>query len=254
MVSSLKRTGLALLIVAGMARSAHADNVQKCVDASERGQKAQRAGKLSDAKAAFLECAAEKCPGVVKQACAGWLDDVNAALPSIVVAVTDADHHDIVAAKVTVDGKPAALGHAVQLDPGSHTVAVEADGYDSNGDSLVARENEKGRTITIVLTKHVDKVPAPPPPPVHDESHGREIRPITWFTGGLAVAGLASFTTFAILGRTQADNLRATCAPFCADSDRSSAHTKYLIADISLVAAIVLAGVSVYTYLTGPER
>lgn len=228
---------------------AAADEVDRCVAASEKGQKERRAGNLMDARTAFLQCAAEKCPSVVKSACSEWLEQVNASLPTIIIAVADPDRKDIVDARILVDGKAVVLGRAVQLDPGPHSIAAEADGFQSQTQSIVARETEHNRSVSFTLTKKTSETPSTPKN--HDEQRGT--RPITWITGGLALAAFGSFAGFGLRGRFMAADLRDTCAPNCTVDQRDSAHTSYLIADISLIAAVVLGGVSVVTYFATRE-
>lgn len=228
---------------------ASADEVDRCVAASEKGQKERRAGNLMEARAAFLACAAEKCPSVVKSACSEWLDQVNAALPTLIIAVTDADHKDLVDARILVDGKSVALGRAVQVNPGPHSVTAEADGFQSQTQSIVARETERNRALSFSLSKRAAETPPPPKPSTEEKG----IRPITWITGGLAIAALGSFAGFGLRGRFIASDLRDTCAPTCTTADRDRAHTSYVIADISLIAAVILGGVSVVTYFANKD-
>lgn len=249
MVSSLKlAAAFAVAAVLVSPSLAHADDVDRCVAASEKGQKDRRAGHLNDARSAFLVCADGRCPAVVRTACAEWLEQVNAALPTIVVAVTDAEKRDVVEAHVSVDGKEVALGRAVTLDPGPHTVSVDAAGFEPHSQQIVARETERGRTISAVLTRKI----APPPPPRAAEE--RSIRPITLITGGAAVLALGSFAVFGLTGRSQADDLRTSCAPACSDADRSAVKTRYIVADISLIAAVILGGVSVWTLMAADSK
>jgi hypothetical protein len=251
-LNQLRAAIFAALAVITTASLASADEVDRCVAASERGQKERRAGNLMEARTAFLQCAAEKCPHVVKTACAEWGEQVNAALPSIIVAVTDSEKRDIVDAKISVDGKPVVLGRVVQLDPGPHTIAVEADGFQSATQAIVARETERNRAVHVTLGPKgaVTKTPEPPPPPAESSS----IRPITWITGGLALVALGGFGFFGVRGRVQAADLRDTCAPDCTADQRSTVKTTYVIADVSLIAAVLLGGVSMYTFLTRDSK
>jgi hypothetical protein len=232
---------------------ARADEVDRCVAASERGQKERRAGHLNDAKAAFLECAADKCPSVVKKTCREWSDQVTAAIPSVIVTVTDFDKRDLADAKAEIDGKPATLGRSFELDPGPHTITVKADGYDNASQSIVARENEHGREVQIVLARHVDAPPPSQPTPPPTTEHGGGVRTITWVTGGLTVVALGSFAVFGFSGRGLASDLRDSCAPACTQSQKDQVETRYRIADISLIAAVILGGVTVYTLLSNRD-
>lgn len=260
MSSSLNRCLSRRLVAAGffaaalaIPGAASADEVDRCVAASEAGQKERRAGNLMEARTAFLQCAADKCPSVVRVACSGWLDEVNASLPTIVVAVTDAEHKDIVDAKILVDDKPVSLGRAVPLDPGPHTIAVEAEGFQSSSQSIVARESEHNRPLAFRLVKRSSEPMTPSPAPRTEHEKEKGISTLTWITGGLSLAAFGSFAAFGVRGRVLASDLRDTCAPACSESDRSTVHTSYVIADISLIAAVILGGVSVYTYLSNRD-
>ena len=64
----------------------------------------------------------------------------------------------------------------------------------------------------------------------------------------MGAAGLASFTYFALSGRSDHSDLER-CKPDCTESDVNSVHTKYLIADISLGVSVAALGVAAYLLL-----
>jgi hypothetical protein len=234
---------------------ASADDVDRCVAASERGQSSRRRGALSDARDAFIQCSANKCPAVVRAACVEWLDQVDAVIPSVVVAVTAPDGTDLASARVLIDGRRIPHGKSEALDPGSHTIDVEADGYESASQPFLAREGERNRSIRISLAKRkvaVFEAPAPRSRPESRSDTSVGASPVTWITGGLAVVALGSFAYFGLSGRARASELRDQCAPSCPLSERDAVQTKYVIADVSLLAAVVLGGVSVWTLLSRP--
>jgi hypothetical protein len=71
--------------------------------------------------------------------------------------------------------------------------------------------------------------------------------------GGLAVAGAASFSYFALSGHAEMGPLDR-CKPYCNPDDVQSVRTKYLLADISLgVSVLALAGAG-YWLLTEPKQ
>lgn len=241
----LRAVGAALLVLAAPSTAA-ADEVDRCVAASERGQEARRSGALASAREAFIACSADTCPAVVRAACAEWLDALAKIAPTVTVAITTPDGNDVASARVAIDGRATTLGSAVSLDPGVHRIDVDADGYDKATMPFVAREGEPNRVVRVTLVK---KKTAEPPP--RTASGGRPSA-VTWITGGLAVVALGSFTYFGLTGRARAADLRDTCAPGCAESDRAAVATRYIVADVSLLGALVLGSVSLWTLVSTP--
>src|SRR5262245_17026817 len=86
--------GLCALVA--LSASARADEASgaKCVEAAYHAQELRDHGRLREARAALLTCAAPTCPAVVERDCRAWLSDVDERLPMIVVAVVDPDGHD----------------------------------------------------------------------------------------------------------------------------------------------------------------
>lgn len=236
----------ALMVLSTIAPIARADEVDRCVEASERGQNARRRRALVAARDAFIECAADTCPAIVRSTCSDWVRQVDATLPTVVVAVLTAkDKEDLPSARVTIDGRPVLLdGAAVAIDPGAHTIDAQSEGYAATKLEFIAREGERARILRVMLPKTAA--------PAADAGKRAAVQPITWITGGLALAALGSFAFFGAKGASDADELRSTCAPFCSTGQRDAVATKYLVADVSLVAAVVLGGVSVWTLVSRP--
>jgi hypothetical protein len=170
---------------------------------------------------------------------------VEAVLPTVVVAAVTPDEKDVPSASMTLDGRRVVDGIAVPVDPGAHRIDVQAEGYEDATLRFVAREGEHARIVRVTLTKHVEASTTP-------KSEGYTVRPITWITGGLAVLALGSFAYFGATGSSRAEELRSTCAPRCPEYERDAVATRYVVADVSLVAAVVLGGVSVWTLLSNP--
>lgn len=237
-----------LLVVSTVAPLASADEVDRCVEASERGQNARRRRALVAAREAFIECAADSCPAIVRSTCSEWVRQVEATLPTVVVAVLSAkDKEDVPSARLTIDGRTVVLdGTAIVIDPGAHTIDAQSEGYVRTKLDFIAREGERARILRVML-------PKAGAPPTTDRGSDVGVQPITWITGGLALAALGSFAFFGAKGASDAHELRSTCAPFCSTDQRDAVATKYLVADVSLVAAVVLGGVSVWTLVSRPS-
>src|SRR4051812_33369680 len=78
-----------------------------CFDHHELGQELRQAGKLVEARAAFLECAASSCPTAVQRDCERWSREVAAELPRLELRVRFAGkpRKD---ASIEIDGEPRA--------------------------------------------------------------------------------------------------------------------------------------------------
>ena len=115
-----------LLMVA--ASPARADD-EACFRAAVEGQKLERSGKLLDARERFVACAQRSCDAAaVVEKCTGWLNGVEAALPSLTIAVKDAEGRDVVAQRARLDEADAGAalgGRSIPVDPGMHRVVVE---------------------------------------------------------------------------------------------------------------------------------
>ena len=239
-------------ILAGPARADEKADKVACVAASDEGQKLRDQGKLKSARDQFLVCARDLCPAAVRKDCAGWLASVEAGMPTIVLAAVDADQHDLIAVRVTMDGQPVVStldGKAIPVDPGPHKLRFEAEGLAPVEMPVLVREGEQRRVVSARFAPKSapsvkDAPPPPPPPPPAPVSRPVPVAPIV-----LGVLGLGAFGSFAYLGITGKNDLahlHETCGVThtCAQADVDATHTKLLAADISLGAGVVLVGVA----------
>lgn len=135
------------------AQSASAD-VQACLDASERGQRARAEGKLREARDQFLLCGSETCPAMVRRDCAQWQGEVLATLPSVVLGAKDKAGRDLFDVTVSMDGDPlvhALDGKSIAVDPGPHTFEFERSGWAAVVQRALVKEGEKSRVIAVTF-------------------------------------------------------------------------------------------------------
>jgi tetratricopeptide (TPR) repeat protein len=92
--------------------------------------------------------------------------------------------------------------------------------------------------------------PKPVPPPARTE---RPVPTAAYVLGGISLAGLATFGTLAILGRSEQSELEASCSPKCSPVQVQPMKTKFLIADIGLSVFAVSLGGAGYLVLTRPS-
>jgi hypothetical protein len=222
-----------LLLACSVVTPARADD-EACFRAAVEGQKLQRAGKLLDARERFVACAQRACDAAaVVDKCAGWLHEVEVALPSLTLAVLDAGGHDVIARAARIDDADASAalgGRSIPLDPGPHRVTVEVAGTTLTENVLV-RQGEKDRSIVFhVPSAGLEAVEARAPTP------GRGL-----LAGAIAAGGVAAISTvlFGVFGaRGVSDRSTFGCATGCAADHYTSVHQDFVIADASLGVAI----------------
>lgn len=224
-----------------------------CAEASERAQELRSVGKLLAARERLLVCARSSCPGVVRKDCSDWLSEVERVTPSLVPTARDAAGHDVTSARVIVDGVTLTSGldgRAIPVDPGRHTLRVEAASGTAQSELLV-REGERGRVVSMVLEGSTP-VPGPaaatapvPTLPIssgHEAPRRRGPPVVAYGLGGLGIVALGSFAFFGLTGQGDVDHLRTTCAPGCAQDDVDAAKTKLMVADVSLAVGALALG------------
>lgn len=221
---------------------------QACIAANERGNDLRWKSRLLDAKAELLACSAEACPEVVREECAQLVRRVDADIPTLRFAVTDARGRAVTQVTITIDGAPLAgdpSSGARAFDPGTYHLRVESPGLVPRDLDVVVRAGEKNRLVGVSLDA-ATPAPASTPPP--RDAAIRPIPPAVWVLGGVSLVGLGAFTVFALRGKdTEA------CAPGCSQDQVDSLRRDYLIGDISLGVAAVSLGVATVLFLTRPE-
>lgn len=126
----------------------------QCVETNARAQHLRTEGKLSEARELLRKCADPACPIIVRSDCTKRIDEMQSAQPTITFGVKDAAGNDVIAVKVTVDGKPLADkldGTALPVDPGQHVFTFEIAGQPPLTRTLVVAEGEKERRELIVI-------------------------------------------------------------------------------------------------------
>lgn len=248
-MAALLQPSLARAEPEDQARGANGANVPNvkgaCVEAYESSQVSRKNGELLKAHEALRACAREECPVLVRTDCANWLEDLEEALPSIVVRATvdGVERNDVA---VSVDGelvKSGLDGKAIAIDPGPHHLHYETPGFPPLDATVVVREGEHFRPVAAAFESPRAETPTPPP----------TIRPIplsAWIFAGASVVATGSFVGWAVAGKDRRDTLERQCAPFCATSDVDGVRQRYLAADISLAAAVASLGLASFFYVT----
>jgi hypothetical protein len=257
---------------------AHADNpsVGECLSATEAATKLKSQHKLKASRAQLLVCSSASCPGEIRQECAKKIEEVNAAIPSIVFAVKNQAGKDVIAVKVTVDGQVVAErldGSAIQIDPGAHEVTVEAEGQPPVTESLVVHEGEKDRRESITVGTPAPATTAPSTgggattpapgggsekPP--EEGSGNGLRVAGLVTAGVGAVGLVlggvfgamASSTYSTAKNECGPNLGA-CKPGNAIKDHDAAVTDATISTVGFIAGGVLAAGGLTLFFIAPK-
>ena len=268
---------------AGLAHAAPpSEDAQACVAASTRGQTDRDEGRLLAARDQLLSCAREGCPSIVKKSCAGWLTELGERIPSVVVRVHEAGQRDITDAHVLLDGRAVALdGRPVPLDPGMHTLSIEAQGGPPIERTFLVAERERGRLFIVEVPArsvapansasapdasrseesdpgkraepHASTTAAEPSSAGHEQSSPPARAHVhvpggAWVLGGLGVAGVVTFAALLAKAKHDLDELEHTCSPDCPESESDAGYRKLLAADVSLgIGLAALAGAGAWT-------
>jgi hypothetical protein len=245
-------------------RAAHAD-AASCTQAHASAQREQKAGRLKSASQQFMACGSdETCPERVRNDCVERYNAVEKLVPTVILSLTDASGKDVTGAQVYSNDALLTSeldGRAIALEPGRYTFRfVLPSGEEVKTDALV-REGEKNRVVTAKLEAPAEPAatetgPVSTAPTTPTEARDGGLPAGFWVASGIGVAALASFTTFAVMGRRKHEDL-ADCSPDCDASrqdDYDSLKRNYLIADISLGAAAVSFGVATVLFLTSGNK
>lgn len=253
---------LLVLLLLGPRPATARPEVERCIENAQDGQAARDRGALLNARGRFRGCAQKECPPAIRRDCAAWLDAVERALPSIVVRARDPERRDVLDATVRVDGRVAASrldGRPIALDPGQHVVRVES----SAGAAelpVVVRQGEQNRPVDLQvgppkLPLVIAPVPAPrpvQPPRAPEPSRARAIS--GWIALGAGAAGVAGFAALGLHARSEADDMRRTCAGHCDPARVDAAERAALLANVALGVGIAAAGAGTWLLWIAPSR
>lgn len=257
--------GVLLTVAASAPHVARADDAA-CIAASEAEATLQKQVKFHEALKQLALCADPSCPVDVKTECSERIVAINAAMPTLVLAAADESGNDLVAVTVTLDGAPLATtldGRALAIDPGSHELRFEAAGKPPLDRSIVLRQGEKDRHLSVVLG--VPKAAEPlASPAVRGEPSGSawsSNRTLALVSGGVGLVGLGVGAAFGLTAMSDWSTAKGDCnATSCSTASRvrgeSARDSAVTAGDVSTAAFIVgaagLAG-GVVLWLTAPR-
>lgn len=219
----------------------------QCLSSYEKGQRDRLEGHYSDARAEFVVCANDACPGTLRPDCVKWLDELELAIPSVVLSARDEDDREILDVEVREGAKVLARkldGRALALDPGKHQLTFVRGNGEQKVVDLVLHEGE--RTIPVAARFVGLRLSVEPQ---------RPLRPVPWTVyafGGLSALALGTFVVSAASGRSEQTDELDACRPSCSGDQVDSVRTKYLVADVALGVSVLSAGAAAYFFFTRP--
>ena len=264
----LARIGLVVMLFAfGTQAAPKKSEIKKqCADAYVQAQKLKRGGELTKAREQLIVCAKSECMAAVKKDCLTWLDEVNEAIPSVVVVAEDPQGNETLQVKVTVDGEVVAesLGtEGIELNPGTHQFRFELEGQDPVEQEVILRAGERNKKVTVHFGEPEADKPAeietePAVAPEIDQPAEKKGPPVaSYVLGGVGVVALAGAGFFWLGAESKKSDLEDSgCKPNCDSADVDSIKQKRLFGDIALGVGVVSLGVATYLWLSPsqPEK
>lgn len=252
---------LSAALTTALPRKAYAD-AKSCAASHASGQREMKAGRLRLAAELFTACGSDDaCPDPIRAECTEFLESVRRTMPTVIFSVIDDAGKDV--SNVRVYSTDELLieqldGRALEIDPGKHRLRFVLPWGDVLSSDVLIREGEKNRVVEVRLEKNNGAAPAEvpassPQDPTPEKAPERSSPPVAAYVAtGLAVAGLGTFTAFALLGNADKTKLE-DCAPGCTPGERERYDTmkrSYLIADIGLGVGAVSAVVATVLFVT----
>jgi len=161
-------------------------------------------------------------------------------------------------ATVTRDGAeigPGALGIALPVEPGAHTIVVTAPGREERRTTVTLNE---GDAVERTLDAGA-KLPEPAGSTAPAAStHGAGRRTLAFVLAGVGAVGVAAGAATGILAIQKRDDLAANCYPanVCNDAGADAAnagHTYATVSTVSFIAGGVALGAAVVLFATSPR-
>jgi hypothetical protein len=245
----------ALLLLCGSAR-ADGPSIAECLASSSASLKLGREHHLQEERAQLLICASVACPDAIRNECIRRVDEVNAAIPTLIFEAKDAAGNDLSAVTLTMDGQilvQSLDGTALPIDPGRHVFVLETPGQPPVQKELVLREAQKDRRETISFgpppapasTSQAPAKPEPvpaPPPPEHDGGLGTQ-KIVALVAGGVGVVGLGVGTAFGLVALSKKSTAQSACPGLCANPDGVSKWSDAVSAANGATVGFVIGGV-----------
>ena len=241
----------AVSVCASFAATSHAGDKERCAAAYDQTQNEREKGRLIEARRQARTCSAAVCAPFIVKDCARWLAEIEASVPTVVIAAEDATGADTLRVRVSVDGRvigEALDGKAIDLDPGPHRLRFELAGTPTIEQEVLIRQGEKDRRIAVSFLASGAAPPGAPAAP----GSSRGVPAWAWISGGLGLAFAGAAVGFGVDGLRAVSSLQkgcnsqnpAVCAPVPPGSYSPDADNARKDRDLGLVLGFGAAAVT----------
>lgn len=224
----------------------------RCADAYKSAQVQRKNGALKRARESLLVCLSDRCPSVMQPDCTRWLTEVEAALPSVSFAAKGVDGADLTSVRVSLDGQlvtDTLDGKSISVDPGSHSLRFEYADEQPIEQTIVMREGEKARVVSVSWAREKAAENGAAPADV-EQRQSKGAPASAWITGAVGLGALATFGVLGVHGMQRRSDLEKECFGQCSQSQVDSIKTELTVADIALGVGIASLGLSAVLFLT----
>ena len=215
------RASLSLLACVGACSvpataSAAPPTTAECLAASDVSIDAANGHRLRAERSQLLVCSDSSCPAEIRVECIRRVEEVNAAIPTIIFEARDAAGADLSEATIAMDGELLAQridGVALPIDPGQHAFTFERVGQPTVRKVFVIREGQKERreVITFDWQALPSKTVA---------GHALRVQKILAIAAAaVGVAGLGLGAAFGIDAMSKRKDAERICPDQCADNN-----------------------------------
>jgi hypothetical protein len=218
----------------------------ECVASYQQAQVSRQEGDLLKAQQELVSCAGAGCPDAMQADCSRWLEEVQAALPSVVFRALTSSGADIADARIELDAQPerALDGRSITLNPGKHQVTVRAPHFAPVTLQVQFAEGQKLRQQALTLHPITDR---PSASGSKSQTAARRFTALQWVGVSSAVAGVLGLTYFGLKARAGDSDLGA-CSPFCSKEAVADVKGNYIAANVSLGVGLIGLAVGAFHY------
>ena len=239
----------ALLTTSASVSAQEPDQTKRaCAASYEQTQRLRQDGKLVEAREQAVACAQAACPALLTSDCSHWVEELDQALPTLVLDVHDEAGRALPGVQVALDGRRLGAGSqgvAFALNPGPHRFRFQAPGRAPVELEEVVVQGRKNQRIEVELKPSAAPAPVPPRP---------RYSPWAYTTGSLGILGVSGFTYFGLIGNARKKELEGSCSPRCSDADLSPMRRDYLVADVALTVGVVAIATTAILLLEGRSK
>jgi hypothetical protein len=206
-----------------------------CLAAFQQTQSLKREGKLVQAKEQAIVCSQAHCPDVASTKCRDWVEELETAIPTVVVSAKDASGNDTVSVRLTIDGQPHGDrldGRPIALDPGEHVIVAEIAGEPPLQQKVAVVQGVKGRPVELSFA-HADG---------GGGGGGGGVSPLVYVGFSIAGAGLIAGAITGGLALSKGGEISDACPDkTCTEEQRDTYDTGIALAHAS-TACFAIAG------------